>query len=682
VHSTGPELSPETVVAGRYRIRRVLGRGGMGIVYEAEHTSLGRVVALKMLIGEAATDGQAVIRFFQEARAAAAIGHPGIIEIFDLSQPGEAPFLAMEKLDGEELGSFVRRHHALDPQTVIGIGIELCDAVGAAHRNGIVHRDLKPDNVFIAHRGDRQQVKVLDFGIAKLAQPGGADLHLTQTGQVIGTPLYMSPEQMRGSPVDARTDVYSIGAILFESLAGRPPFLATSMTEIVFKVTTEAPPPLRSLRGDIAPALEALIASCLEKDAARRPHDACALAVALRALRTAPSTHQVAMLASTTPLATPPPYGTPVPYATEPLSPAQYAPRSSGSWALWIGCGVAALLGMVMLVGAGAAVFVATRPRTDIPIAHPVQLPPERPDDRPPAVVPEYAQIRHKISGIIQSCTNRYSAPANRSRQRYLRWVDRETGPTGRERSIDGVGGALSGDGRDCADAVAAANAMPPSLPTLERAATSYSQALVALAPTLVEADRYYEQQTYRDDGMAHGRELHARLIPQFDAFADADRPLRTELETQEARARTMHIDAIANDPANHTVWLVERYQQQAMEVVQRARELRLDDDRRYVIADRDGFLGAVEELRMRGDAIATHTPSGADYDWVSYQRAVQDMTTASLQAMRCVRDRTQFSDWDARELGTGIGWTVDGSPDKIIRGYNDLIREVPDMPG
>src|SRR5687768_1808250 len=126
------ELAPDTVIGGRYRIRRLLGRGGRGMVYEAEHTSLGRIVARKMRVDDAAHDAPAVMRFFQEARAAAAIGHPGIVEIFDLSQPGEAPFLTMEKLEGEELSKFVARSHPIPPATVVQIAIELCEAVGAA----------------------------------------------------------------------------------------------------------------------------------------------------------------------------------------------------------------------------------------------------------------------------------------------------------------------------------------------------------------------------------------------------------------------------------------------------------------------------------------------------------------------------------------------------------------------
>ena len=279
------ELQPGHVVAGRYRIVGALGRGGFGAVYEAEHVTLKRLVALKVLLPALAGNAEVVQRFMREARSAASIGHPGIVEVFDLGSDEGVAFLAMEKLEGEELFDRIQREHPLAPNLVARIGMDLADAIATAHEHGIIHRDLKPQNVFLARKGRRRDiVKVLDFGIAKLAEAERADTPLTRTGQIFGTPLYMSPEQLRAAKdLDGRADVYAIGAILYESLAGHPPFSAETYSELVLKVATEEPPPLASLRSDVPPALIAIVQRAMHKDRDQRTESAKALADALEA---------------------------------------------------------------------------------------------------------------------------------------------------------------------------------------------------------------------------------------------------------------------------------------------------------------------------------------------------------------------------------------------------------------
>jgi len=279
-------LEPGAIVADRYRILRLLGHGGMGVVYEAEHETLGRRVALKMLLDGVTKDPRVVARFFQEARSAASIGHPGIVDVFDLSREGEPAFLVMELLDGEELADRIASRHPLPIAEVLDIGTQLAEAVGAAHAHGIVHRDLKPQNVFIARQGARECVKVLDFGIAKLAGGERADSPVTKTGEVFGTPAYMAPEQMRGTrDVDHRADLWAIGAILFEALSGRAAFQGETVPELVLQIVSDPTPDLASLRPDCPPALVELVEHCMHKDPAERPGSAEELAAALRAAR-------------------------------------------------------------------------------------------------------------------------------------------------------------------------------------------------------------------------------------------------------------------------------------------------------------------------------------------------------------------------------------------------------------
>ncbi len=276
-------IEPGRTVAGRYHVKSLLGKGGFGAVYEAEHVELGKTVALKVLLPKLAENGEVVTRFMREARAAAAIGHPGVVEVFDLGREEGVAFIAMEKLEGEELFDRIQREHPLDPAFVARVGADLADAMSAAHEHGIVHRDLKPQNVFLATRGRQKDVvKVLDFGIAKLAEADPADVPLTRTGQVFGTPLYMSPAMLRGAKdIDGREDVYAMGAILYEALAGHPPFSAATYPELVLKIASEDPVPLSSARPDVPPALAAIVARAMSRDREARHQSARELAEAL-----------------------------------------------------------------------------------------------------------------------------------------------------------------------------------------------------------------------------------------------------------------------------------------------------------------------------------------------------------------------------------------------------------------
>jgi eukaryotic-like serine/threonine-protein kinase len=254
---------------GNYQAISLLGEGGMGAVYLAEHPGIGRKVAIKVLRSELDHDPQLLSRFLNEARAANAIRHPNIIEVLDSGTTERgASYLVMELLEGEALSSRIRRLSRLDERSAVEIAMQTAAGLGAAHAKGIIHRDLKPDNLFIIPEesdASRERVKILDFGIAKLHVMSGDSLK-TRTGTLMGTPVYMSPEQCLGTKeIDHRSDVYSLGIILYEMLAGRPPFLSEGFGELLSMHLQDKPAPLRSYAPQVSPEVEFAILRMLAK---------------------------------------------------------------------------------------------------------------------------------------------------------------------------------------------------------------------------------------------------------------------------------------------------------------------------------------------------------------------------------------------------------------------------------
>ena len=273
-------------VVGSYEISASIGKGAMGEVYEAKHVTLGRRVAVKVLRGDHGKDDDSVRRFFNEARAASAVEHRGIVEVIDFGRDDSGcPFLVMELLDGESLAARLRHHRPLSIDEALRLVRQVASALGAAHARGIVHRDLKPDNIFLVRDPDVSggvRAKIVDFGIAKLVDPELRAGVATRTGAVIGTPAYMAPEQCRGSvEVDRRADLYALGCILYEMLTGAPPFVREGLGDLLAAHMFDRWAPVRSLRPDVSAGIEAVLDRLLAKDRDARFAGATELLAAL-----------------------------------------------------------------------------------------------------------------------------------------------------------------------------------------------------------------------------------------------------------------------------------------------------------------------------------------------------------------------------------------------------------------
>jgi hypothetical protein len=273
------------VLAGKYRVDGVLGAGGMGVVVAAHHLQLDERVALKFLLPGSAANEEAMARFGREARAAVKIKSEHVARVIDVGtlETG-APYIVMEFLEGGDLGAWIRQKGPLRIDQAVEFILQACEAIAEAHSLGIVHRDLKPANLFVVRRNDGvESVKVLDFGISKFASGSAGDMSGTRTNTIMGSPYYMSPEQMRSSrDVDAQTDIWAIGIILYELLTGKTPFMGDTFSEICVKVATDPPAPVRQARPEVPEGLEAIIMQCVEKDRRNRYKDVADLADALQ----------------------------------------------------------------------------------------------------------------------------------------------------------------------------------------------------------------------------------------------------------------------------------------------------------------------------------------------------------------------------------------------------------------
>jgi eukaryotic-like serine/threonine-protein kinase len=332
-------VTRDTVIDERYRVLSRIGSGGMADVYCAEDTQLGRNVAIKLLYQRFAEDDEFVQRFRREASSAAGLQHPNVVQVYDRGEWDGTYYIAMEFLEGRSLKQIIREEGPLDPDRAIDIVIQVLRAERFAHKRGIVHRDIKPHNVIVDDEG---RAKVTDFGIARA---GASDM--TETGSILGTAQYLSPEQAQGHPVSARSDLYSTGILLYECLTGRVPFDGESPVTIALKQVSEEPIGPSELNPAVSPALEDVVLHAMAKDPAWRFADADEFIAALEAARSAPSTGTYAHVRPGTGTYPPPAYG---PQALE------RADRRNLRWLLW-------LLLALALVGAGVAAYLLLQPK-------------------------------------------------------------------------------------------------------------------------------------------------------------------------------------------------------------------------------------------------------------------------------------------------------------------------------
>jgi len=267
-------LQPGTILLEKYRVERVLGKGGMGIVVAARHVQLEELFAIKMILPEAVEQPEALERFLREARACAKLKGEHVARVHDIGKlPNGMPYMLMEHLSGEDLGDLLTRRGALPLEEAALYVYQACEAISEAHANGIVHRDLKPSNLFLTHRPNGSPcIKVLDFGISKELDPNNkAGKNLTKTGSFLGSPMYMPPEQMVDiKNTDSRGDVWALGVLLYELVTGEPPFLAEAVTSVITKVLLHHPEPPSRVRPGIPPEVDTIVMRCLEKQPEKR----------------------------------------------------------------------------------------------------------------------------------------------------------------------------------------------------------------------------------------------------------------------------------------------------------------------------------------------------------------------------------------------------------------------------
>ncbi len=265
-----PEALLGQTIADRYVLEEIIGQGGIGVVYKAKHTLMNRTVAIKMLRSESMKDERNRQRFQQEAQAISSMNHPNIVSVFDFgfTKDNDA-FLVMDYLDGQDLDTMIQEQGYLTPEEVVPIFTQICDAMTKTHEQGIIHRDLKPGNIIIIKKDGKSEAKLVDFGMVKFeAQAGRAAQALTQPGEVFGSPYYMSPEQCTGLKLDARSDIYSMGVLMYEAVTGRPPFLASNMAEMAQMHIYEKPDPIAQVINDqeFPEWMETIISKALEKN--------------------------------------------------------------------------------------------------------------------------------------------------------------------------------------------------------------------------------------------------------------------------------------------------------------------------------------------------------------------------------------------------------------------------------
>ncbi|HTX10600.1 MAG TPA: protein kinase [Solirubrobacteraceae bacterium] len=345
--SAGEGSDGRRILAGRYRLEEVIGRGGMSTVYRGTDLSLDRIVAVKVAMDPLLErDPVYASRFKREARAAAGISNSGVVTVFDAGADGPTRYIVMEYVEGQDLAAILREERPLEPTRAADIAEQVAGTLAAAHAAGIVHRDIKPGNIMVTPEG---RAKVLDFGIARTSD----GVSLTQTASVLGTAPYMSPEQAMGQPADARSDIYSLGCVLYEMLTGKPPFMGDLPAAVLHQHVRVAPKPPSALNPDVPPALDALVLEMLAKSPADRPQTAAEVRDRLATLESATEATKPLPAAPVPPAPTVAQPLLPAPEPVPPTAPVSPRKRGSGPWVVFT-------VIAVLLLGAAVAYAVTS----------------------------------------------------------------------------------------------------------------------------------------------------------------------------------------------------------------------------------------------------------------------------------------------------------------------------------
>ncbi len=415
-NDTNDVIEPGTILDGKYRVEEIVGAGGMGAVYRATHTVIGRTVAIKTLHSSFVKNESVLQRFQLEAQLAGSIGHDNICEVTDFGTTEDgSPYLVMPLLKGDALSDVLGRENKLPTDRLFDILSQTLSALEAAHKSQIVHRDLKPDNIFVTRIGDRDNfVKLLDFGISKVLDQDTV-LNLTRTGTVIGTPFYMSPEQAKGAKdVDHRADIYAIGVILYEALTGKRPFEGDSYNEVMFKIIAEPYPNPCDVNSNIPPAVEKIVLTAMARDPAERyaTADKMRAAISEVAISNLPA-QSVATGTTPTFSAATGPGATSTPLATESATITQMAIRAQKRpvKAVLIGAAVAIVVAVSAFAG---FVFLKDKPsnaRTTVPLTSPAPSPVPAAGSK--AVFPTPTPIASPEAKVAEEIAEAKGAPAD-----------------------------------------------------------------------------------------------------------------------------------------------------------------------------------------------------------------------------------------------------------------------------
>jgi len=548
----GDGLVGHTIAGGRYEIVRLLGEGAMGAVYQARQVAMDRMVALKLIQSELVRSPAAAARFQREMRLTARIEHPNTIRVYDFGEAEGRLFLTMELLRGRTLAAVLAQSGRLELPRIVRIATQVCRALQAAHSEGVVHRDLKPDNVMLLEQYDEHDVvKVLDFGIAKSLDQQEAGM--TTAGAVVGTPAYMSAEQAMGAAVDQRSDLYSLGIMLYELASGRVPFTAPALTALLVAHATEVPPPLAQVAPGVHPGLVALIEELLRKDPAARPQTAKAVEHRLEALLGAPmagrlpGSHAPAM---------------PIP-PTLPIAP----PVRSGSRGIWL-----ALSGIVLVGGGVVAAVLVPRGQAPSQPSPPPQSTPA------PDMAARLTAARAKLAGFGDPAPPDACPPGAAADAAELVIEARRVSATDAARALEAADQAL----QKCPSAAAAHNIRGNALQAtgkLDAAGDAYARAL-QFAPDY-EAPRF-------NLGVI---QLRRRDPAAIATFSEVLRRKPEDPDAYKSRAQ-----AYAN---------ARRYDEAAADLEQALRR-KADDGRAWLL------LAVVREQARKGDANAAYCEAAA----------------------------------------------------------------------